>query len=625
MVDAHCRKLRTVIASDSERKQTASLSGAVLRAAFAAAAKRVIEQRDELNRINVFPVPDGDTGSNLAFTCAAMLRGLHEPHADSVGAVMRTAALQVIDGARGNSGAILAQFFYGFAQSTRELPRLSLDAARQAFLDASARARAALSEPREGTIISVMQAFSAAFASASKASADRAESRASRFARWREAFQTALSAAQQALAKTPQQLRELQAHGVVDAGAQGFVYFLTGMQSFMRDGKRAAAVDEAVLGADYIAMEHDVLAVHEHYRYCSECTIEHADVDQLKAALRELPLDSVVLAGGQDRARLHAHIDNPVQLFELAARFGTVSARKAEDMRAQVRSAGNQARVAIVCDTAADLPADLADQLFVHQVPVRINFGNDEFIDRITLSSHDLYLRMRANATAVRTSQPPTGEFRRTFDRLLSHHDSVLCLNLSHRLSGTHQAAKTAANFVERSEANKSITVFDTFNASAGQGLLVLHAAELAQRGLNVQQIEAELARLKPQAHTFAMVRDARYGARGGRMPKWLVPINRWLRARLVLGSHDGKIKAATVLWGERELAKRFAVWVRKRLQLQSGDTRWRIMVGHCDAADDAAAIAAVFADLDCLVVEAGTGVGAHAGPGSLVLGALRR
>jgi uncharacterized protein len=592
------------------------LGGSLIRAALMMGARAVIANRDELNRINVFPVPDGDTGTNMAFTFAAVLAGAQHARGQDASAVLHGAAMSAIDGARGNSGAIVAQFFYSLSEALKGQARVSLSALSAAITQASAGARRALSEPREGTVLSVIADFAKGLAEVPVNVGLKGF------------FARGLSAAKTALARTPKQLAVLAQHGVVDAGGSGFVNFLEGVQSLVEGGRRvlraqqalAQSFDQSLPSQDH----HHAQECTSRYRFCTECLLEDVDSSALRTALLGFAHDSLVFAGGTERAHLHAHTDAPAALFELAGKFGKLSQRKAEDMFAQVRARQNTARVAIVCDTAADLPPAQAERLFIHSVPVRINFGHDEFIDRITLSADQFYQRLRVDKNPVRTSQPPSGEFRRLFDQLASYHAEIVCFNISSKLSGTYQAACAAA----RHGGDGKTQVFDTLNAAAGEALIVLDAAEFAQRGVDAEAIKTRATAMRPRTHTFALIPDASYAARGGRLPAWLVPVTKLLRANLIIADNgSGKIVPKAVLWGRRSLAARFTQWVLARLP---NDAPLKLIVGHCDARVEAEKIMQALSAqqrhhiLAQYLVDAGTGIGAHAGPGALVLGVQR-
>jgi DegV family protein with EDD domain len=583
------------------------ITAPALRRALIAGMRRVVAHREALNKINVFPVPDGDTGSTLAFTLGTILAGSLSRPAHSAGELLRRVADDAIDGARGNSGAILAQFLQGVgevAASERVLTATRLAEAARAGSD---QAREALADPREGTILSVIRAF-----------ADALEAQVAGGMRdLRVGLRAALERSRVALAETPRQLAVLRQAGVVDAGAQGFVDLLEGIQDFVDTGH------EGELTATEIPLEFAGAHLHDEVDpsqcWCSECLIsgEALDRDALRTAVGALGAGSVVIAGNAQRMRLHAHVAEPSVLFELAARFGRVSARKAEDMRAQRRSAIRAEGVAIVTDSGADIPRELCERLDIHMVPVRVSFGEEDFLDKVSISPAEFYRRLRTSTELPQTSQPPPGDFRRQFEFLLSHHPSLLYAGISRAVSGTLQSGESAAQRVDAARA----AVVDTGHASCGQGLIVIAAAEAARAGADPVQLAALVQRLRPLTHTFAAARDIRHAVRGGRIPAWIRPIAEWLGVTPVARMRaDGRLGVHGALWGKTDVPVRFADYVKRHL---TRGRRWRVMVGHCGCPEDGAALLAALRErLECTdgwLVEAGPAIGAHAGPGTLV------
>jgi len=589
------------------------VSGYGIRRALIAGIHRVVSRRDEINRINVFPVPDGDTGTNMAFTLVAVLQAVRVSRLASAGEVLRRAAAEAIDGARGNSGAILAQFFQGVSESLGPSKRISLEALAKAINQGAHLAREAMAEPREGTILSVIQAFA-------KGLREQSE-RGGRD--YRHGFVAALASAQEALRRTPDQLAVLKQAGVVDAGARGFVDLLEGIAEFIERGRSAIVpIDGDQLGDAGIESTPGTYSAEMH-RYCCECMVsaEHIARGDLKSALLALPMSSLVIAGTREKVRIHAHIDDPALLYGVAERFGRVSAQKADDMRTQAASAHSaRSQVAIVTDSAADVPPEALEELAIHLVPVRISIGGRDYLDRISLSPKAFYQEVRESPVPPRTSQPPPGDFRRLFEFLLSHHQHLIYVGLSRTLSGTLQSGESAA---ERTDPERAL-VFDSLSGTCGQGLLVIWAAEAAMAGFRSDAILAGLAAMRPRTRYFAMIRDVRYGVRGGRAPKLALPLTKLLRLTPIgHGRKDGRVGLTSGLWGKKRLPERYAAYVLRKLDRQK---TWRILIGHCDVLDEAQAVRRVFEDsglrIDRIwVMDAGAGIGAHTGPGSIVIG----
>lgn len=591
-------------------RNTLLIRAPMLRRALISGARRVIKHRDFLNKINVFPVPDGDTGSNMAFTLGNILSGALNRKAHSTGELLRRVSEHAIDGARGNSGAILAQFFTGVSERIGASPIASLEQMAQAIRHGADTARQALTEPKEGTILSVISAFAGSL---------QTDASGFHFRHW---FEGALVAARRALANTPNQLPVLQQAGVVDAGAQGFVDMLEGVYQFILDGDIEIGDDCGNESADLeVSMAHAELADGDPaHRWCSECLILGEDMDRcaLKSAIADLDASCVVVAGSASRIRLHAHVADPKTLFEAASRFGRVEASKADDMHAQARTAAGGEAVVVITDSAADLPDGLAEQLNVHCVPLRVSFGETDYLDKVGLSTREFYHKLRHELVLPKTSQPSPGDFRRQFEFLLSHHPHMVYVGLSRAVSGTLQSAEAAA---KRGHAER-IHIFDSANAAGGQGLLVIAAAEAAQRGSTAPEIIGMLETLKPLTLTWACTTDVSHAVRGGRVPRWAGIIAGWFGLTAIARvSPEGRLAVKDGMFGKQKTAEKFAAYVAKRLDHRQ---RYRAIIGHCgDAAAGQRVLAEFTRLIDCTeswCVETGSAVGAHGGPGCLVI-----
>ncbi len=353
----------------------------------------------------------------------------------------RSLADQAIGGARGNSGAILAQFFCGFAEGLPDAPRVETRGFGQAVVQAAESAYSAIARPVEGTILTVIR--------------DWARHVAARAAEVRDfdiLLPESLKAARVSLENTPKQMKALQKAGVVDAGAQAFVYLLEGIVKYVREAARFApppVAPEEVRAAVFDRTPEAIL-----FRYCTEALLEGDAIDR-DGLRREVALlgDSVVLAGGASRVRLHVHTNEPEKLFAVAARFADVAQTKVEDMRAQHESRFDQnraARVGVVTDSTCDLPATMLEDFGVGVVPVRVYFGSENYLDKVTISPSEFYARFAVTDEAPKTSQPPPADFTQVYENVAAHAGSIVSVHLSGGLSGTYQAATVGARSVEK-------------------------------------------------------------------------------------------------------------------------------------------------------------------------------
>ena len=297
------------------------LSGDSFASALISGIHRVVDSQELLNQINVFPVPDGDTGTNLSLSLGAALPVLQQGDDKHLGTLLAAVADALLDGARGNSGAIMAQFFQGISDSAGELSRFTPYTFAKAVSMGNDYAHDAMSNPREGTILSVIDAFARGVADNVERSAD---------GDFAALIHETLERSRVALAKTQEQLDVLRKAGVVDAGAKGFVELVDGMSEYLNTGHIVAKPDLSLL-----SIEAPLVTVgsslESGFRFCTECIVTSADINRrkLREALSELG-DSLVLAGTKRKAKIHIHVDEPERVFDVARKFGDISAEKAD-------------------------------------------------------------------------------------------------------------------------------------------------------------------------------------------------------------------------------------------------------------------------------------------------------
>jgi len=588
----------------------AHLDGPRLARLVNAGIAHVFQRRDLLNRINVFPVPDGDTGTNLAFTFKSVMDALLHQPSGRVDEVMKRVASAALDGARGNSGAIMAQYFHGFSEAIAGRRLMTARIFSEGSAAGARSAWQAMSSPVAGTMPTVLEDFSAELMKQERAGVKDL----------RTMLRRGLERARESLANTPKLLPVLRQAGVVDAGAQGFVDFLEGISGFVETGEAEAVPEDLQTGDAFPAQD---FSVGEH-RYCTECVIEGRELSQaaVMQAMQQLDSSSLVVAGGSNRLRVHIHVNQPSEVFLAAEKFGTVVQQKADDMQRQHGLMNQAGKVAIVVDSGADIPTVEIERLALHVVPVRFSFGEREYIDRVTLSSEEFYRKLKECPEAPKTSQPPAQDFSRVFSLLTSHHYEVISVGISSVLSGTTTAARSAAG---RQPAGQ-VRVFDTLNASAGQGLLAIVAGEAAQRGISADEVEALLLDLRSKCRVLAIADDLAYAVKGGRLRPWV----KWLADRLhvnpvLTATPNGKLGLAGFHPGRGAQPERLVGTALKQMQ---PELMYRVVIAHANNPNGAAeARRGVLAGHprihSCHVTEAGSALGVHLGPGGLILAFL--
>ena len=590
-----------------------ALRGTELSDALRSGIHRLISREEVINKINVFPVPDGDTGTNLALTLQAVLAALRAHPETHAGQLLTRVADAALDGARGNSGAILAQFLLGVGDRAGPSAELTAQGFAEAVAAGATYARDSLTEPREGTILTVLTDFAVALdAEVRKGERD-----------FRPLFRNSLAVARESLEATRGLLEVLRRANVVDAGALGFVELIAGMSDYFETG--IAPGDDASI---QLLSNDDTTAGSQmdlEHRYCTECTITGDAIDRRKLREEASALgSSLVVAGTAQKVRLHIHTNEPPRLFTLAARHGAVGNEKADDMQRQQEMAHHAARrkVAVVTDSAADLPDSVLEALDIHVVPVRVHFGTRSYLDKVGLSSEEFFRELAVNPLHPKTSQPPPGDFRRAFEFLGSHYEAVVYVGLMAKVSGTFQSAQTAAS---RVRTRAKILTLDSGTAALGEGLIAMRAAEVAAAGGDAEAVKQAAMDSAGRTRTWGLLVTLEFSVRGGRVPRWVKIVADLLRLTPVLAVRSGgSLGIGGVLFGRRNPYRRFGKLLRRRLD---PSRRWRIGISHANVPEGAVQVRDAIAEglprAEILpVIPLGTALGVHGGPGCVVVAA---
>ena len=277
-------------------------------------------------------------------------------------------------------------------------------------------------------------------------------------------------------------------------------------------------------------------------------------------------------------------------------------------------------RVAVVIDSAADLPESVLEALDIHVVPVRLHFGNHSYLDKIGMTPEQFYRELAVNPQHPKTSQPPPGDFRRAFEFLGSHYAAVVYVGLTAKVSGTFQSGETAAS---RARTNARILTVDSGTAALGQGLIAMRAAEVAAAGGDAEAVRQAALDARGQTRTWGILVTLEFSVRGGRVPRIVKTLSDLFRVTPILAiGKDGSLGMGGALFGRRDPYRRFGLFVRHRL---AADRRWRIGIAHANVPQGAEAVRVAIAEGEpnaeiLPVMPLGTALGVHAGPGCVVV-----
>jgi fatty acid kinase/fatty acid kinase fatty acid binding subunit len=480
---------------------TTTLNNTFLYNSFIIGARNVISEKNSLNKINVFPVPDGDTGTNLA----SLMNSIIEKSMlkDTSIETMETIVDAAIEGARGNSGIIFASYINGFYESLKN-DDLTVEEYIEVVTNAANQAYQSINKPVEGTMITLMRTWATALNGLKDAGHGVIE-----------LFSKAFDILQIELKKTTEMLAVLKQNKVVDAGAKGFVHFIEGFIKSLKGEQVNVKFQDVPEITEHLHIDH---LDESQFRYCTEALLSSIDLDHkaIKAHLETLG-DSLVVAGNKRRLRVHIHTDNPDQIFTYLASHGSIIEQKVDDMVRQFEMVNHQKyNIALVTDSIADLPQSLVDQYQIHQYPLGLMINGTTYYDKLTITSKSFYDLMDSLKVYPTSSQPNQRSLENFFSQLTTYYDKVIVLSVSSKMSGTYQAFVDAANKFK----DKEIAVIDSIQNSGAQGLLVLKTAQAIDKGMKLNDIVSYIEKLKKDTKILVSVKTLKYMVKNGRVSK---------------------------------------------------------------------------------------------------------
>ena len=488
-----------------ETEKITSISGKLYYKVFLAGANKILENQDLLNRINVFPVPDADTGTNLASTVRYIIDQA-QPH-ESFSETSNAIASAALTGARGNSGIIFAQFLYGVSLEAGDDDYLSIESFASVLKRSVNYVYEAIAEPVEGTMLTVIREW-----------ADFIYHQKNNIDDFINLLIKAYEIATKSLSETKDKLQVLKIADVVDAGAKGFVLFLEGVIEGFR---KKSSPREIIVKSAHIDKQaiHSVNQEEFNFRYCCESLVKSDNIDHklMRKRIGDMG-DSLVIAGSNKMCRIHMHTDEPHILFERLREFGVTSYQKVDDMVKQNEVASERKyKIALVTDSTSDLPQEVIDKYQIHVIPLNLHFGENQYLDKVTLHPSQFFDLIDSEKKFPTTSQPSELQFQNLYSLLTTHYDSVISVHISKKFSGTCQNSKRAAEKISE-ETGKKISVLDSMHVSGSLGLLTLRIARAIENGTTHDEIVRHFPQWRQNTRIYVSVKNLKYMVRGGRV-----------------------------------------------------------------------------------------------------------
>jgi len=539
------------------------------------AYKKVSKHKERINTINIFPVPDQDTGDNLVKT----LKGVHEAIVSKNFTTMRQMAVSAIDGAMtqsaGNVGIIITGFLNGFLTTIYNHEEVSPAGLSYAFFVGSRYAYNSIQDPKEGTILDVIEAAAAG----SKKNKNKTSS-------IENLLQSAILSAKKALDDTRNKMEIYRKATVVDAGGYGFLLMMEGFLAGLENKdiqdevvERKATIKPAQF-VQKIGLRFEVVAL-----------LENAKMETKKISQKLLSYgDSIDIVTANKKTKIHIHTNYPDEVTEIISRLGSVIYMRTCDMTKgkDKEIIAQKNNIGLVVDGAAGLSTNYLRQ---HDI-ICVSFTTSwEKVDaEEDFKNLNIYQKIRKVGHRTKeygwpkTSQPSPHAFFSSFKKQLGKYQDIICITISSGLSGSYNSARQARKMLKEYE-KKHVIISDYKQAAAGQVFLAMRAVELIGRHYNINQIEKYLVELANSIYLFGIPDDINWLIRGGRLTGKKAFVTRTLQSLgivAILALDNGKIIFKKFALRKRSMADLVASQL-SQLQLRNKDKPLEIIVQHAD------------------------------------------
>ena len=579
---------------------------------FIAGAKKVIEHQVELNKINVFPVNDGDTGTNLASTIRAVIDSLH-PHRSYKITADRIAETTLVN-ARGNSGIIFAQFLHGMSTETGNFKTITIKQFAESIKNSVRYIYEAVANPVEGTMLTVIKDW-----------ANYIYENRNRITDFNQLFIGSIDVLYRSLIATKSKLAVLTRANVVDAGARGFVFFVEGIIDFINYRNLKELVQIRAETAIFEKLD-EALPEKVEFRYCTEVLIKKSSVDnKTLMPLLEKYGNSIVVAGSDSMRRIHIHTNNPANLINELRHKGTLTFQKADDMIRQSDVVYNRKwKIALVTDSTCDLAQEIIDNYQINMLPINVSFGENNYLDKVTIQPEQFYTLLKESKYYPKSSQVNEKSFINLYSHLASHYDSVIAIHLSEKLSGTFNSSQRAARKISQ-EFGKPISVINSKNTSGAMGLILLRAAQAIEAGYSHDQVVNMAESWTNHVRLFVSVRTMKYFIKGGRVSMFRGTIARILNINpIVTIDETGRAVLFDKSFNQRANMEKVMSYISK---IKQEKTIWNYVVLHANNSTAARWYTKKMEKLTnkkpASVLNISPILGAHAGPGAAAVALL--
>jgi len=572
-------------------------------------AQKIVLHQEEINKINVWPVADKDTGYNLAATILGIEGAIGRKEYDSMKDLVKDIKEAAMINARGNAGMIYTGYLIKFLDEIKNLELIDAFRFSRAMKKGEKGAFHSIINPTEGTILDVISAAEKEAYQSVKIKKEK---------NIIKVLEGALQAGNLALKETKEKLQILKENNVVDAGGLGFIKIL---EAWL-DSLKGITPSEDIEADNFLPqVQQETKLKYPYEIIASFKKTEGFNLEELKNDL-SLMGDSIDILETEGRIKIHIHTDATDKVTEKLKGFQGLE-YKIEDIIPKPEFSFRKL-LGLVVDQTADLPDYFLRENQIEEVDFKIRFPKGEIIS----SKEEIYKKMeealRKGFPLPVTSQPSFEDFKVAYQKALGKFEKILVITVSAKLSGAYSSARIARSFFQRPEKN-NIFVFDCHTAEVGEGLAVMRAQELLSKGKTVEEIIDYLKTFCPKIKVLAYVKDFRYVIHGGRikLSKFLVSIIGLFQKagfNLLIMLENGKVKFYGVRFG-KDIAKILANEVSK-LKKQK---EIKVAIAHAANLEGAqklnVELEKILKEKILFISSVSPVVGVHTGPGTIIIG----
>jgi uncharacterized protein len=536
---------------------------------FLLSFKKIEKEKEEINKINLFPVPDQDTGTNLLKTLQGIKEAIEGKNFQTVQDIGASALEGAINTAQGNVGVIYTGFLAGFLSTLDKNP---LDAKKlaQAFIAGKERAKRSISHPKEGTILDVISA-----------SADTFSKEAAKEKDIVKILKKTVEKAKEALWLTREKMDIFKKANVVDAGGLGFLMIL---ESYLEALNPETKTEERKLDVFSERRKKFLQILSNRYEVVALILNPKMGEEKVREHLKNRG-DSLDIIQVKNKMKIHIHTNYPEEVEAFLKKVGDVESIKIDDMAKEILKEEKKLKIGIVTEDAASLLPKIIEGYQIELAKTKFDWPELEKFE-----GENIYQKIKkAYETKIdtrpKTSQAMPKDYLEAFKKQLQRFEYVLCLTLTSKISGCYNSAIQAREMLKEEEKER-VFIFDTLNAIAGQALFVLRAIELAKEQKEIEDIIEELKKLIQKTHTYLIFQDPKGIESIGRITKSQAD---WIRRMKKIGLHpimevkEGKLEKGGIVFAKDEAEALFKKIKKESEKERKKVKKIRVVINHAD------------------------------------------